>query len=50
VVALVSSFSSTCLALEANKMAGVMENYAKFEFRAVVRLLQAEGASQSDSS
>jgi hypothetical protein len=31
-----------------NKMASVMENYSKFEVNAVVRLLQAEGQSQSD--
>jgi hypothetical protein len=29
-------------------MAGVIKNYSKFEVHAVVRLLQAEGASQSE--
>jgi hypothetical protein len=29
-------------------MAGVIENYSKFEVRAVVRFLQADGVSQSE--
>jgi hypothetical protein len=31
-----------------NKMAGVVDNYSKFEVRVVVRFLQAEGVSQSE--
>jgi hypothetical protein len=30
-------------------MAGVIENYSKFEVRSVVRFLQAEGVGQSKS-
>jgi hypothetical protein len=35
-------------ALQANKMAGVIENYSKFEVLAVDRSLQVEGMSQSE--
>jgi hypothetical protein len=34
--------------LQANKMAGVIENYFKFETRAVARLFQAEGVSECE--
>jgi hypothetical protein len=31
-------------------MAGVIENYCKFEFHVLIKFLQAEGLSQQDSS
>lgn len=33
---------------QANEMAGVIENYFKFEVRTVIKFLQAEGVSQSE--
>jgi hypothetical protein len=42
------SFCIQVSALQANKMAGVIENYSKFEVRPVVRFLQTEGVSQSE--
>jgi hypothetical protein len=39
----------TCAwALQAKKVAGVIENYSKFEIRTMVRLSQAERMSQSE--
>jgi hypothetical protein len=46
VAALVSFCIHTRLSLQENKMAGVIENYSKFEAHAVVRLFQTEGVSE----
>jgi hypothetical protein len=47
VVCIVALYQSV-LALQANKMDSVAENYSKSEVHTVVRFLQAEGASQSE--
>jgi hypothetical protein len=42
------SYLSICLALQANKIDGVIENNSKFEDRTVVQFLQAEVESESE--